>query len=219
MWIVSAVHRCWSSGLCHGDGLGTLSLECAGSAIPWSGCRCRTASSELLSNRRERGKQGALMTEPRAVDLDLAAVEDALVRGAVGDYADEAAVLLLLNFGHWLPQLQSAGLISLVADVDGEGPWAQVDWPAVDKALNAGSIHGDGAALRVLWAAASVADGRPVDLGEVAAGLDRRGLALVLAAVAHAGGSHDHRGEGPVVGGVPGPGRRLPPLFGWPVID
>lgn len=159
------------------------------------------------------------MSEPRAVDLDRAAVEDALVRGAVGDYADEAAVLLLLNFGHWLPPLQSAGLISLVADVDGEGPWAQLDWPDVDKALDAGAIHGDGAALRVLWAAASIADGRPVDLGEVEPGLDRRGLALVLAAIAHAGGSRDHRGPVPDVGEVPGPGHRLPPLFGWPVID
>lgn len=157
------------------------------------------------------------MFEPRAVDLDPAAVESALVRGAVGDYADEAAVLLLLNFGHWLPQLQSAGLISLVADVDGEGPWAQIDWPEVEKALDAGVIRGDSAAVQVLWAAASIADGHPVDLGEVAAGLDRRGLALVLAAVAHAAGSHDPRGAVPGVDGVPGPAGR--PLFGWPVTD
>ena len=156
------------------------------------------------------------MFEPRAVDLDPAAVECALVRGAVGDYADEAAVLLLLNFGHWLPQLQSAGLISLVADVDGEGPWAQIDWPDIDRALHAGAIHGSSEALSVLWAAASIADGRPVDLGEVAAALDRRGLALVLAAVAHAAGSHDQSGAVPGVDGIPGPGRRLPPLFGWP---
>ena len=32
------------------------------------------------------------------------------------------------------------------------------------KALEAGRIHGDSAALRVLWAAASIADRRPVDL-------------------------------------------------------
>lgn len=165
--------------------------------------------------------------EPRAADLEPAAVESALVRGAVGDYADEAAVLLLLNFGHWVPQLQSAGLISLGADDDGEGPWAQIAWPDVETAVDAGVIRGDSAALPVLWAAASIADGRPVDLGEVAAGLDRRGLALVLAAVAHAAGSHDHRerlrdveGDRDVdVEGVQGPGSQLPPLFGWPVTN
>src|SRR4051812_24597928 len=102
--------------------------------VRWSGCCCHTPWAELPSKLRDRGEQGALMFEPRAADLDPAAVESALVRGAVGDYADEAAVLLLLNFGHWSPQLQSAGLISIGADVDGEGPWAQIAWPDVEKA-------------------------------------------------------------------------------------
>ena len=50
-----------------------------------------------------------MIFEPRAADLDPVDVEDALLRAAVGDCADEAAVLLLIDFGHWLPQLQSAG--------------------------------------------------------------------------------------------------------------
>jgi hypothetical protein len=37
-------------------------------------------------------EQGADMFEPRAIDLNLADIETALVLGAVGDYADEAAV-------------------------------------------------------------------------------------------------------------------------------
>jgi hypothetical protein len=45
-------------------------------------------------------------------------VETALLRGAVGDYADEAAVLLI-KFGHWLPQVQPSDLITLVADMGG----------------------------------------------------------------------------------------------------
>ena len=73
-----------------------------------------------------------MILEPRATDLDLVDVENALLRAAVGDYAAEAAVLLLANAGHWLPQLRGAGLICLLGDVDGEGLWAQVAWPARD---------------------------------------------------------------------------------------
>jgi hypothetical protein len=139
-----------------------------------------------------------VILEPRAADLDLADLETALLRAAVGDYSAEAAVLLLANAGHWLPQLQAAGLVSLLDDVDGEGLWAQVAWPEVDAALRAGS----GSQLRLLRAAASLADGQPVDLSDLAAGLDRAALALLLAAVAHAGGSH---------------GDDQPPLAAWPV--
>ena len=145
-----------------------------------------------------------MILEPRATDLDLVEVESALLRAAVGDYSAEAAVLLLVNTGHWLPQLRVAGLISLVGDVDGDGPWAQVSWPDLDAALRTGVIGGNSAQLRLLRAAASLADGQPVDLGDLAAGLDRDGLTLVLAAVAHAGGSH---------------GDDLPPLAAWPARD
>ena len=83
-----------------------------------------------------------MIIEPRATDLDLVDVENALLRAAVGDYSAEAAVLLLANGGHWLAQLQGAGLICLVGDVDGEGLWAQVSWPDLDAALRAGTIGG-----------------------------------------------------------------------------
>ena len=143
-----------------------------------------------------------MILEPRAADLDLVEVENALLRAAVGDYSAEAAVLLLANAGHWLPQLQGAGLICLLGDVDGDGLWAQVAWPDLDAALRAGHIGGSSSQLRLLRAAASLAEGHPVDLGDLAAGLDRDGLALLLAAVAHAGGSH---------------GGELPPLAAWPL--
>ena len=143
-----------------------------------------------------------MILEPRAADLDLVEVENALLRAAVGDYSAEAAVLLLANAGHWLPQLQGAGLICLLGDVDGDGLWAQVAWSDLDGALRAGRIGGSSSQLRLLRAAASLAEGHPVDLGDLAAGLDRDGLALLLAAVAHAGGSH---------------GGELPPLAAWPL--
>ncbi len=145
-----------------------------------------------------------MILEPRAADLDLADLETALLRAAVGDYSAEAAVLLLANAGHWLPQLQVAGLVLLLDDVDGEGLWAQIAWPEVDAALRAGAIGGSGSQLRLLRAAAALADGQPVDLSDLAAGLDRAALGLLLAAVAHAGGSH---------------GDDQPPLAAWPVRD
>lgn len=79
------------------------------------------------------------MFQARAADLDRADAETALVRGAVGDYADEAAVLLLINFGHWLPQLQVADLITVVPDADSAGLWAQITWADLGSALVAGS--------------------------------------------------------------------------------
>ena len=158
-----------------------------------------------------------MIFEPRAADLDPVDLESALLRAAVGDYAAEAAVLLLANFGHWLPQLQAAGLITLVGDVDGDGPWAQITWPELDAALSAGHIIGSGGQLRVLAVAASIADGQPVDLGDIAAGLDRRALGLVLAAIAHAAGSHEHRAITPDADGIPHLGGLLPPLVAWPV--
>jgi hypothetical protein len=159
------------------------------------------------------------MSGPRAADLDAVALENALMRGAVGDYADEAAVLLLLNFGHWPAQLASADLITLLPETDGEGLWAQIAWPDLEPALSAGLIVGSSGQLRVLRAAASIAEGHPVDLGDLAAGLDRRALTLVLAAIAHAAGSHDHRAIAYDANGVPHLGEPLPPLVAWPLRD
>jgi hypothetical protein len=154
--------------------------------------------------------------EPRAADLDLVDVENALLRAALGDYSDEAAILLLITSGHWLPQLQHTGLITVDGDVEGEGLWAHIAWPDLDGALRIGTITGRNSDHQVLRAAASIADGHPVDLGDLAAGLDRHALTLVLAAIAHAAGSHEPRGitQGP--DGVPHPGDRLPPLVPWP---
>jgi hypothetical protein len=159
------------------------------------------------------------MFQPRAADLDLADAENALVRGAVGNYADEAAVLLLINFEHWLPQLRSADLISLAPDADDEGLWAQITWPDLEPALSADLIVGSSGQLRILRAVVSIADGHPVDLGDLAAGLDRRALILVLAALAHAAGSHDHRAIAYDPDGIPHLGDPLPPLVAWPLRD
>jgi hypothetical protein len=156
--------------------------------------------------------------EPQAVDLDLLDVESALLRAAVGDYAVEAAVLLLANSGHWLPRLQAAGLIAIALDGDADGgPWAAVQWADLDGALRSGAISGSGGQLRLLRAAAGLADGQPVDLADLTAGVDRSELTLLLAALAHAAGSHEHAEVVRPDDGVADARVALGPVVAWPV--
>jgi hypothetical protein len=162
-----------------------------------------------------------VLGEPQAVDLDLLDLESALLRAAVGDYALEAAVLLLVESGHWLPRLQSAGLVTIAldgSDTDG-GPWAAVQWGDLDRALRAGVVTGSSGQLRLLRAAASLADGQPVDLADLTAGVDRDELTLLLAAVAHAAGSHEHADVVRDDAGAAHPGPLLGPVVSWPVRD
>jgi len=165
-----------------------------------------------------------VLFSPRAADLDPVDLESALLRAAVGDYTSEAAVLLLANAGHWLTQLAAADLITIETDDDDTAPptgqvpgiaWAAITWTDLEPALAAGRIEGSSGQLRILRAAASIADGRPVDLGDTASGLDRRHLQLLLAAVSHAGGSHEHRD----IDADGFPSGSLPPLVAWPARD
>ena len=160
-----------------------------------------------------------MLGEPQAIDLDLLDLESALLRAAVGDYAVEAAVLLLADSGYWLPQLQGAGLIALDVDVDEGGPWAAVQWADLDRALRTGVVSGSGGQLRLLRAAASLADGQPVDLADLTAGVDRKELTLLLAALAHAAGSHEHRSAVRDRDGAPHGGPLLGPVVAWPFRD
>ena len=159
-----------------------------------------------------------MIGERRATDLDLVDLESALLRAAVGDYAAEAAVLLLANSGYWLPRLQAAGLVDIPLDgdaIDG-GPWAAVLWGDLDGALREGRIGGPGGQRRLLRAAASLAEGQPVDLADLTAGLDRGELTLLLAALAHAAGSHEHHGLERDDEGLAHDGALLGPVVPWP---
>lgn len=78
------------------------------------------------------------------------------------------------------------------------GPWVQHD-PDRDRYwFNADAIEehagylsgGEGRLLDI--AAALASDEHPVALGDAVSGVDRRHLELVLAAIAHAAGSHEH---------------------------
>jgi hypothetical protein len=83
------------------------------------------------------------------------------------------------------------------------------------------AVHGpySGGERRLLAVAASLAGGPSVALDEVIPGLDRYLLDLVLAAVAHTGGSHEHpvMAPHPNLGGALFPTRDLAgPLHPWP---
>lgn len=78
------------------------------------------------------------------------------------------------------------------------GPWVEYDpdWDRYwfnTKTAAEESGYLSGGERRVLDIAAALAgDGQPVALGEAVSGLDRKHLELVLAAIAHAAGSHEH---------------------------
>lgn len=130
-------------------------------------------------------------------------VQAGLRAWAWGLHSLEAAVeLLILSFGG---RFATAGW-----------PWVRVERHTVW--LDADQIHPHIGILssgeqRILILVEALATGRPVDrLGDQFCSLDRYTLQLVLAALAHAAGSHAHAvlsttGEGWVM---------LPPLIPWP---
>jgi hypothetical protein len=73
----------------------------------------------------------------------------------------------------------------LITEPDGRA-WVDVD------ALNARAGVLSGGERRVLTMVAALIDEGPVDVVDVVSGLDRAHLHLVLAALAHAAGSHEH---------------------------
>jgi hypothetical protein len=126
----------------------------------------------------------------------------ALRAWAKGIYPTEAATELLIRSGAATtgdPWIQP-----------GDDPgWWWVDFEALAHALNEGTHH-SGGERRILSIAASLGGHSPdgFRLGDALPGLDRAHLALVLAATAHAGGSHEHHD---MMHADP-----LPPLFDWP---
>lgn len=126
------------------------------------------------------------MNTTNATDL-----ENGLRQWAAGSYPDEATVELLTRSG-W------ARRTSFVRDCThplegGRGSW--IDWETVGQILagerDSPVLAASGGELRVLKIAHAIAHGQ---LADAVAGLDRRHLDLTLAAIAHAGGSHQHSG-------------------------
>lgn len=111
----------------------------------------------------------------------MTAIEEAVRAWAKGLYTLEAGVELLIRQGKTIregaPWIERSG-----------GERASVD---VERLLDESGAW-SGGEQRVVRIASSLLGGPPVDLGEDVSGLDRDHLQLVLAAIAHAGGSHQH---------------------------
>ena len=150
-------------------------------------------------------------------------LDDALREWARGVYTEEAAVELLIRSG-WTRRTSFLDDVVVGYQEPGAHPW--VDWELLGQILtgdrDSGILAASGGELRVLRIAHSLAAG---ELGALVPGLDRDVTAMVLAAVAHANGSHEHSGAptpdpaGRLVD--PGSGKRfsfalLPPLHPWP---
>ena len=103
---------------------------------------------------------------------------------AEGSYAGEAGVELLIRA--FDGRFAEPGC-----------PWIcrspRSDWFWIDiEALVEHSVWMSDGERRVLAVVAALADARPIaDLTDVLSGVDRRHLSLLLAAMAHAGGSHE----------------------------
>ncbi len=124
-------------------------------------------------------------------------VHEALRRWAKGLYPLEAGVELLIRACD--SRFANPGL-PWVQRGDDPGWW----WIDVEQMNEDNYSALSGGETRLLRIAASFLDGQPVDLSRNIAGLDRKHIQLVLAAIAHASGSHEH-----VFAAVPDPQGRF----------
>jgi len=114
-----------------------------------------------------------------------------LRRWAAGSYPDEAAVELLIRSG-WTKR---AALVTHSSATPDGTPGVYVDWELLgqmlDGHIDSPILAASGGELRVLRIAHCLASGL---LQETLPGLDRPHTDLVLAAIAHANGSHQNSG-------------------------
>jgi len=114
------------------------------------------------------------------------ALAAALTDCAAGLYTVEAGVALLISHGTFLHREDFTS--RLIEFGSGGTPMAAIDWDAAITALNTGELPCSGGERRILQAAASLAAGIPVDLGDAATGLDARSAQRLLTAISHATG-------------------------------
>jgi hypothetical protein len=134
--------------------------------------------------------------------------EDQLRAWAQGSYPLVAATELLLRAFNG--KFAGPGNPWVIKDAEYGNVW--IDFAQIPE--NLGGLSGG--ERRLLMLASSLADvGVPVVIGDVLSGLDREVLNLVLAAVAHAGGSHEHSA---IIENADGTAsfQRQPSLYPWP---
>lgn len=139
--------------------------------------------------------------------------EDDLRRWAKGMYGLEAATELLIRvFNGKFAAPGNPWIYTGGTTPEGHAEMAYVDFESLPDQIGALS----GGEQRLLQLAASLAGEVHVVLGDVLSGLDRQNLELVLAAIAHAGGSHEHSGMTLHEDGTPKAFTHLTTLFPWP---
>lgn len=111
----------------------------------------------------------------------------ALQACAAGLYPLEAGVGLLIAEGTFLRRDDFTTRFIEYGTSDGAA-MAAIDWDAVITALQVGEIPCSGGERRVLMLSASLAGGIPVDLRDVATGLDDRNVQRLVTAILHASG-------------------------------
>lgn len=90
-------------------------------------------------------------------------------------------------------------------------------WLDVERISDDGIGAYAGGERRILQLVAALLETRPIDLGDIAAGVDRYHLQLTLAAIVHAGGSHQHSNvEFDLDAGVMRSHGYHPSLYPWP---
>ena len=70
---------------------------------------------------------------------------------------------------------------------------AAIDWDAAITALHVGELPCSAGERRILAPPASIAAGIPVDLRDIATGLDARNIQLLITAISHAAGQCPRR--------------------------
>jgi hypothetical protein len=139
-------------------------------------------------------------------------IDDAVRAWANGIYPTEAGAELLIRHGKAI--YEGAPWLTELDPLDDSRPrMASIDTETLLEETGAWS----GGERRIVRIAASLLGGPPADLANDIPGLDRTTMALVLAALAHANGSHEHsavefdeRGIPVRVGGMAGS------LYPWP---
>lgn len=156
---------------------------------------------------------------------DAARVHDGLRAWAKGLYPLEAATELLIRGG--FAQASQPWVKPCDTDWPDREHWHWIDFAAIPDHVGTAS----GGERRFLLFAASLSD--VVDLGEqrigdLVSGVDRSKVDLILAAIAHAAGTHEHSvmrsvtvqgSQGPFVARMPDPSAGYaPPLHPWPAV-
>ena len=138
---------------------------------------------------------------------------DDLRAWAKGPYATEAATeMLLRSFGGRFAEPGNPWVHVSESPEGSHQVRAWIDFAALPE--ETGPLSGG--ERRFLMVAASLAEDVPVVLGDVVPGLDRANLELLLAAIAHAGGSHQHSGMTFDENGTPRSFTHLTTLYPWP---